>query len=107
MEFQQYGKEQFDASLKAANEFSSKFQAIATAFGDFSKKSFEDGTAMFEKLATVKSFDKALEVQTEYAKSSYETFMAESKKIGELYTDLAKDAYKPFESAIAKMTPAR
>jgi hypothetical protein len=54
---------------------------------------------MFEKPATVKSFDKALEVQTEYAKSSYETFVAESKKIGELYTDLAKDAGKGSSSS--------
>lgn len=107
MEFQQYGKDQFDATLKAANEATSKFQAIATAFGDYSKKSFEESTALFEKLSAVKSLDKAIEVQTEYAKSSYETFVAESKKIGELYTDLAKDAYKPFESYIAKFTPAR
>ncbi len=106
MEFQQYGKDQFDAAMKAANEFSSKFQAIATAVGDYSKKSFEDGSAMIEKLSSVKSFDKALEVQSEYAKSSYETFVAESKKIGEMYTNLAKDAYKPFEGYMAKFTPA-
>jgi hypothetical protein len=37
----------------------------------------------------VKSIEKAIELQTEYAKTSYETFVAESQKIGELYTDLA------------------
>jgi hypothetical protein len=46
-------------------------------------------------------------VQTEYAKSAYESFVAESHKISELYVDLAKQAYKPFEGFVAKMNPAR
>jgi hypothetical protein len=57
-------------------------------------------------LSGVKSLDKALEVQTEFAKSSYETFVAESQKIAGLYTDLAKQSYKPVEGIVAKFTPA-
>jgi hypothetical protein len=45
--------------------------------------------------------------QPDYAKSAYETFVAESKKISELYTDFAKQTFKPFEGLIAKMTPAK
>jgi hypothetical protein len=54
----------------------------------------------------VKSLDKALEVQTEYAKSAYETLVAESQKIAGLYTDLAKQTFKPYEGLIAKFVPA-
>jgi hypothetical protein len=53
----------------------------------------------------VKSLDKAIEVQTEFAKTAYETFVAESQKIGALYGDLAKQSYKPFGGFVAKMTP--
>jgi phasin family protein len=106
-EIQQYGKDQFDATVAAAGNFQKGAQSIAAAFGDYTKKSFEDGNAFVEKLAGVKSFDKALELQTEYAKSAYETFVAESQKIGELYADLAKQAYKPFEGFAAKFAPAR
>jgi hypothetical protein len=77
-------------------------QAIAAAYGDYSKKSFEEGSAFIEKLAGVRSLDKALEVQTDYAKTAYETFVAETTKIGELYKDFAKEAYKPFEGFLAK-----
>lgn len=104
-EFQQYGKEQLDAALASANSFSSGFQAIATAYGDYTKKSFEDTKSFVEKLSGVKSFDKAVELQTEFAKTAYETFVAESQKIGELYSDLAKQAYKPFESLVSKLSP--
>lgn len=103
-EFQQFGKEQFDASVAAANSVSKGVQAIASAIGEYSKKSMEDGSAFIEKLATVKSFDKAIELQTEYARSSYESFVAGSQKIGELYADLAKQAYKPFEGYASKFT---
>ena len=105
-EMQQYGKEQFDAAVASANTFSSGFQAIATAYGDYTKKSFEDTKSFVEKLSGVKSMDKAIEVQTEFAKSAYETFVAESQKIGALYSDLAKQAYKPVEGLVAKFAPA-
>jgi phasin family protein len=104
-EIQQYGKEQFDAAVASANSFSNGFQAIAAAYGDYTKKSFEDTKSFVEKLSGVKSFDKAVELQTEYAKSAYETFVAESQKIGELYSDLAKQAYKPFENLVTKLSP--
>ena len=105
-EMQQYGKEQFDAAVASANTFSSGFQAIATAYGDYTKKSFEDTKSFVEKLSGVKSVEKAIEVQTEFAKSAYETFVAESQKIGALYSDLAKQAYKPLEGMAAKFAPA-
>jgi hypothetical protein len=54
----------------------------------------------------VKSLDKALEAQTEYAKSAYETFVAESQKIAGLYGDLAKQVYKPVESIVSKFAPS-
>ena len=106
-DMQTYGKEQLDAAVASAQSFSTGIQAIASAYGDYSKKSFEDAKTFVEKFSGVKSLDKALEVQTEFAKSTYETFVAESQKIGELYTDLAKQAYKPLEGLVAKMTPAK
>lgn len=106
-DIQQYGKEQFESAVASAATLQNGAQAIAVAVGDYTKKSFEDGNAFVTKLSGVKSIDKVLEVQTEYAKSAYESFVAESHKISELYVDLAKQAYKPFEGFVAKMTPAR
>jgi len=100
-DFQQYGKEQFDAAVASAGTLSKGLQEIAAAVSDYSRKSFENGSAFVEKLATVKSLDKAIEAQTDYAKSSYETLVAESTRIGEVYADLAKQAYRPFETYLS------
>lgn len=105
-EFQQYGKEQLESAMASAGAYGKNLQAIAAAYADYTKKSFEEGSAYLEKLAGVKSLDKVVEVQTDYAKSAYESFVAETTKIGELYKDLAKSAYRPFESFAAKMPKA-
>lgn len=101
-DLQQVSKENVDTALKSVGALSKGAQAIAVEVADYSKKSFEDGSAALEKLFGVKTFDKAIEVQTEYAKTAYEGFVAKATKIGELYADLAKEAYKPFESMVAK-----
>jgi phasin family protein len=105
-DMQQYGKEHLETVAASAATMQTGLQAIAHAYGDYTKKSFEDTKSFVEKLSGVKSLDKAIEVQTEFAKSAYETFVTESQKIAGLYTDLAKQAYKPVEGLIAKFTPA-
>jgi hypothetical protein len=81
------------------------FQAIASAYGEYAKKSFEDTKDFVEKLSGVRSLEKAIEVQSDFAKTAYETFVTESQKIGALYGDLAKQSYKPFAGFVEKMRP--
>jgi hypothetical protein len=73
-------------------------QAIATEIADYSKRSFEHGAKTMENLLGVKSLDKAVEVQSEYAKAVYEGYVAHATKLGQLYADLAKEAFKPYEA---------
>ena len=102
---QQDLQEQIDSTGATMNSFAGGFQSIATAYGDYTKKSFEDTRAFVEKLSGAKSVEKAIEIQTEFAKSAFETFVAESQKIGALYRDLAQRSSKPFGGFLAKMTP--
>jgi hypothetical protein len=105
-ELQKYGEEHMDTTLKAWGQVSKGVQAIAAETADYSKKSFEEGSAALEKLLGAKSFEKAIEIQTAYAKTAYEGFVAQATKLGELYADIAKESYKPFETFVAKTTPA-
>ena len=104
---QKIGKDNMDATMKSFGALSKATQAIAAEVADYSKKSFEDGTKVMEKLLGAKSLDKAIEIQTDYAKTAYEGFVAQATKIGELYADLAKETYKPFEAYMVKAAPAR
>ena len=106
-DLQKLGKENIDVAMKQFGTVSKGWQAIATEVADYSKKSFEHGTATLESLLGAKSLDKAIEIQSDYVKTAYEGFVAQSSKLGELYTDLAKETYKPLEGIIAKVVPAK
>jgi hypothetical protein len=94
-DIQKFGKEQFETATAATTSFTKSLQEIATETADYSKKSFEKSSALVEKLLGVKSYESAVQLQTEYWKSAYADFVAEATKLSELYSGLAKDAFKP------------
>jgi hypothetical protein len=106
-ELQQISKDNLDATMKSFGTLSKNVQAIAVEIADYSKKVFEQSTAATEKLIGAKSLEKAFEVQSDYVKTAYEGFVAEATKLGELYVDLAKEAYKPFEGQFGKVASVR
>jgi hypothetical protein len=105
-DIQSYGKEQIEQVQANAAAFQSGVSAIANAYGEYAKKQFEETRSFAEKLSGVKSLDKALEAHSDYARSAYETFVADAQKIAALYGDLAKQTFKPLEGLVAKFTPA-
>jgi hypothetical protein len=99
-QFQKLGKDNVDAAMKAFGAVSQGVQAISVEAADYAKKSFEHSTATIEKLVGVKTLDKAVEIQIEYVKGAYETFVAQATKMGELFANVAKEAAKPYEAFV-------
>jgi len=101
-DFQKMGKDNFDAVLRSYGEWNKGFQAIAVRMTDYSKQTFEDATRAFEQLVAAKSLESVVEIQSQYAKKAYDTWVAEASKLGEMYAAVARDAYKPVEKAVTK-----
>ena len=99
---QKLGKDNMDMAMASLNSVSKAMQAIAAEMADYQKKSFEEGSAAVEKVVACKSIDKAFEAQADYVKSAYEGFVEEMTKLGEMYTDMSKDVYKPFDGVFGK-----
>ena len=72
-------------------------KVIAAEFSDYTKRSFEDGTATFEQLMGSKSLEQAMDIQTKFVKRSYDEYMHQMAKIGSMYAEFAKGMYKPME----------
>ncbi|MGH6800132.1 MAG: phasin family protein, partial [Methylocella sp.] len=70
---------------------------------DYTKKSVESRMALVEKLIGAKSLPDVIQIQSEYAKTSYADFVAQVTKMGEFHSSLAKAAFKPAEQAITAM----
>jgi phasin protein len=77
-------------------------QAIALAYGDYTRKSLLAGRFLVERLVTVRSFDEAFEIQGEFARQAYENFVAHSERICELYGAWAQQYFRPFDKFAAQ-----
>ncbi len=99
-DFQKLGQTNMDAAMKMFGEWNKGWQAIAAEMTDYTKRSFEEGTATFEKLLSARSLEQAFEIQTSYAKRAYDDYMQQLSKIGGMYASLAREAYKPVERAV-------
>jgi hypothetical protein len=101
-QFQNVGKEGFDAVVRAYGEANKGYQAIAAEVSDYSKAAFEDASRAFQQVVSAKSAEQAFEIQSQYAKKVYDTYIAQVSKLGEMWVDLARDAYKPVGRTISK-----
>jgi hypothetical protein len=89
-----------------ADDHPVSIQTIANAYADYTRKSLQESRSFVEKLMGVRSFDNAIEVQTEFARQALADFVAESQKICELYGKLATQIFRPWEGLAAKVTQA-
>jgi hypothetical protein len=105
-ELQKLSKEQMEAATAAAASVTKGIQTIATETTEYSKRSLESGSAYLEKLLGARKIEDAVQIQSDFAKTSYEGFVAQATRMGELYANLAREAFRPVENAFAKSQAA-
>jgi hypothetical protein len=81
-DMQKLGQSNVDSAMRMFGEWNKNWQAIAAEMSDYTKRSFEESTATLEKLMS---------------KRAYDDYMQQMSKIGGMYANLAKEAYKPVE----------
>lgn len=79
-------------------------KSVADAYGDYTRKSIEQVWSFYGKLAAARSPAEAFELQMAFAKQAYETFVAESEKIGDLQGELARQRAMSLEGFVARFT---
>ena len=100
-DFSLYGKDFAESSVQSLASLSSRAQAIATEATEYTRQSVQANGEFVEALLSAPSFEDAIDIQTDYLKRSYEGFVAQATRTSELYANLARDAYRPFESLVA------
>jgi hypothetical protein len=100
---QKFGTEQLESNTTAASSVLDTLQAIAAEASDYSRWSLENGSSFLAKLLGVTTFESAIQIQSEHAKTSYAGFIAYLMKLTELQADLAKEFFKPIETVVARV----
>jgi hypothetical protein len=93
--------------VAAAADDPVSIQTITNAYVDYTRKSLQESRCFAGKLMAARSFDNAIEVQTEFTRQALANFVAESQKICELYGKLAIQIFRPWEGLAAKPAQAR
>jgi phasin family protein len=89
--------EALTASATAAQKGAEALSAQALSYG---KTSWESGVAAAQTISKARSIQELLELQTSYAKSAVEVYLAEVTKATETLTASVKDSFKPINERV-------
>ena len=92
-----YGKDTAEAMIKSATAAGKGAETLHNEIYAYAKQSMEDTITAGKAILGAKSVHEAIEVQTDYAKSAFENYVAELSKFNQLMTAVAKDSYAPIQ----------
>ena len=106
-----YSKKNLEAMIASVTAATKGAETLGAQAMAFSKSSLENQVAAAKSLAGAKSIQEVVELQTAYAKSALETYMAEVGKMSETVAASVKDSLKPLTervtAVVEKMQAAR
>lgn len=90
---QELGKNQLDAVTSTTASTAKGLTAIANEAADYSKASFDNSRTFVEKMLRVQRLEDVIQAQSEFARTAYSDLMSRASKIGEIYSNLAKETF--------------
>ena len=94
------GKKNIEAMVASATAAQKGAETLSAASLAYGKKSWEDGVAAAQSLTAARSVQEMLELQTSWAKSATETYLAEVTRMTDVFTASVKDSFKPINERV-------
>lgn len=94
------GKQNLEALVASAAAAQKGAEALSAQGVAYSKKTWEDGVAAAQSLAAARSIQELIELQTSWAKSATEFYLAEVTKATDTLTASVKDSFKPINERV-------
>ncbi|KRB44735.1 MAG: TIGR01841 family phasin [Pseudomonadota bacterium] len=106
-----HSKKNLEAVIASVTASTKGAEALGAQAMAYSKKAVEDQVAAAKSLSGAKSIQEVVELQTNYAKSALEAYMAEFSKMSEIVSASVKDSVKPLNervtAAVERLQAAR
>lgn len=99
-----FGKENVEAIVASATVATKGFEAVSARAVAYSKSAMEAHMAAAKSIMTSKSVQEVMEKQAEYARSAFDTYVAEMGKMTELLSGVTKDAVKPINERVTAVS---
>ena len=96
-----FGKENFEALMASATATQKGFETLSARYVAFSKQALENHVSAAKSMMTSKSVQEFVEKQNEYAKSSFDAYVAEVTEAADLVAGVAKEALRPINERVS------
>jgi len=93
-------KESIEAFAKAGEVLTKGAEDVGKAYFDIAQASAEAGIEASKALMAAKSIKDVVDIQSEFARSSFDSFVAESTRLSEMNTKLATAAFAPLQAQL-------
>ncbi|MEM7188211.1 MAG: phasin family protein [Pseudomonadota bacterium] len=91
----QFNQQNVEAIVASGKVFAKAAEEMNAEVLAFSKKSYEESMAAAKELTGAKTVSEFFEMQTNIAKSTFESYVAEATKLNDMYAAAAKSAFEP------------
>ena len=95
-----YSKKNLEAVVASATASAKGAEALGAQAMAFSKAIFDSNVTAAKSLAGAKSVQEVVELQTAFAKSALETYMAEFGKMSDTVSSSVKESMKPLNERV-------
>lgn len=96
-----FAKGNVEAVVASARVAAKAGEALGQEAADYGKKHLESATAAFKSFATVKSPTELFQLQSDYAKTSFDSAVAEASRLSESMLKFAGDIAQPLSTRYA------
>jgi phasin family protein len=96
-----FGKQNMEAWMASAAAAQKGFEALSARTVAFQKAALENHVAAAKSIMTSKSVQEFVEKQNDYAKSSFEAYVAELTTFSDLITGVAKETFQPLNERVS------
>lgn len=100
-EINSYARGNVEAIVAAGRAAAQGFETIAQTATEFSRKSFEDGTAALRTLSTAKTPNEFFQAQNDFAKAQFDNVVAEMSRLSETTLKVMGEVFEPLSSRMA------
>jgi phasin family protein len=99
-QFDSYSQANYDALTMSFGIVTKGFEDVSKAWFAYTQTSVDAGVDFSKKVIGAKSVNEIVDLQNDFAKSSFESFVAESTKLSEISVKTANEAIEPIKARV-------
>jgi phasin family protein len=99
-EFSKFQKDNYDAYVAASTIFAKGAENVGKAWMTLSQETMETAAQTAKALLGAKTLREAVDLQSDFAKSNFDKFVAEGTKLSEMTVKVANEAFAPLNARV-------